>query len=243
MMVVVLLLVGVRPPHSRVMMDAASQMVQSEIYGDFMVVMNTKVDDSSTLYTVSLPSLCNCVTACWTTNLCDSASFQTLAAGGECRLSTTGPSKTVVVSDEDARYVYWLESVNGKTWVGSDGLLYLALSQSKIFNAAAACESIPGARLGVYTTSESYQDLKKYNDQIPWNERICVDLKKVNNILTWGDGTPYSSTESLSPFNYVSPFNYFSDWTAAYHTLQGDTFHDQNWGECWVLCQSNVTLN
>ncbi|KAK3862454.1 hypothetical protein Pcinc_031690 [Petrolisthes cinctipes] len=211
--------------------------ITSAALGTFTLVYDwTAIDVYDTL---KVPNYCTCIYACWTSPECVSASLD--MEGGDsnwyCHLSPSNPLERQHVARPDNVYIFWQASIPSALLLGiqSDGLEYMALEMKMIHsNAKQECDKIPGYRLAITKSVQSYNVLQSLATSLGYD--VLVDLYRAMGDNEWGDGTLYSDSpmsneaELDDKGNPKTAFTYTKDKVKGVNAMSS---------EHYFLCQAN----
>ncbi|XP_064120386.1 uncharacterized protein LOC135225041 [Macrobrachium nipponense] len=180
---------------------------------------------------------CGCRTTCFAVGpSCQAWSF--IEAGvnaSECRIIDKGPETTNLTKMTNATYYFKESSVGGKYTWAQDNLLYVELeNQYYLAPGRAQCAKIPGHRMLISHSNDTYNFLIQYNSLYGRAHNFWVDLVKIaDRLAQWGDGT----NETHQPYhvhmdNTATVEPYFVAWNHEY-------LHDVVDNSRSVLCQAN----
>ncbi|KAK4320613.1 hypothetical protein Pmani_008531 [Petrolisthes manimaculis] len=211
--------------------------ITSAVLGTFTLVYGWKVID---VYdTLKVPNYCTCIYACWSSPECVSARLD--MEGGDsnwqCHLSTRNPLERQHVEQPDNVYIFWEASITSGRSLGiqSDGLEYMAFETKMIHsNAKQECLKIPGYRLAITKSVQSYNVLQSLAISLGYD--VLVDLYRQMSDNEWGDGTLYTD----SPMSTEAELEDNGDPETAF-TATGDKVKGVKAlsSEHYFLCQAN----
>ncbi|KAL7636812.1 UNVERIFIED_CONTAM: hypothetical protein RMT77_012568 [Armadillidium vulgare] len=136
-------------------------------------------------------SYCQCNTLCQTISNCTAYSIDIKEGSTTCQLSySRDPVGVTTKTEENLLSFVGIKTEELKKLKKNDNYLYWISEEPYTFDEALdLCNSIPGFRLAIIKTSEgklAVEDLiKEYKNDF-W-----VDLKKIDDVPTWGDGEPF----------------------------------------------------
>nr|XP_045606006.1 uncharacterized protein LOC123763101 [Procambarus clarkii] len=180
--------------------EPSVRYVQSASLGNFLVAANTSLSDQDIYATLSVASSCECRWGCWSDTRCLAVAVVVVSTGGvQCRLASKGPVQSTLITNTQATYLFWHDSVTGTYTFREDNLLYLIPTSALDFpSAKTLCAKIPGHRLLMPKTVLRYQTA--LNMATETGQQLWVDLTRMidNGPKIWGDQTPYLNTSTAS---------------------------------------------
>ncbi|KAK7086899.1 hypothetical protein SK128_000803 [Halocaridina rubra] len=163
--------------------------------GTFIIARELCLQEQDAYHSFYTQKKRTCMEACWTDPSCMAFSSEFFNENISCRLTSKRLLNIDFAVNENASFGFKTEVIPNRFYgVQSDGMLYVLYNESRLLaTAKLICATIPGHRLGIFTTEQHYNALRRI--QTITGQEFIVDMTTGSNgNPMWGDGTYFQNT-------------------------------------------------